>query len=466
MKRRSISITTKSILIVCSMLLVFNGVLGIILIRKSGDGMKNLIRKHMISVAETASAMVDGDFLEAYTEEDIDSEGHEDVVHTLLRIKSAQDDVDIKYIYLVKKEGEHYVYTIDPDPEDPAGFGEEVVDTPMQNTAWAGVTAIDPEPVEDEWGNYYTCWSPIRNSEGTVIGLVGVDFSADWYNAQMSSYIKIVVAVCVLVLLITLLISILLTWQMQRRFRLLNSELTVLSDNVEALAEEVRTRSDTEKTDAVAQTGTTDSDIIRALSHKIHSTQSLLSDYMQYIQERAYMDDMTGVGNRDAYMERTKELNKKIDAGTAAFCLAIVDINGLKATNDNYGHECGDRIITDTARFITQAFGAENIYRIGGDEFIVIREDLSEETVARIFDRVDTDVSRFNREEKDYAMILSFSHGSAAYRPGEDSSYKDVFKRADDSMYQGKLNFYQNHGQRPRHAYEELSRSNIQEKKG
>ena len=71
---------------------------------------------------------------------------------------------------------------------------------------------------------------------------------------------------------------------------------------------------------------------------------------------------------------------------------------------------------------------------------------------------MDAAVERFNREEKEYAMTLSFSHGEAAFRPGVDNNYKDVFKRADDSMYQGKLNFYQDHGQRPHHAYEELSR--------
>ena len=451
MRHRQISTTTKLIITVCTLLLAVNVILGILFMNQSGESLRSLIRRHMISVAETASAMVDAEELAALTAEDVGSESFERIADTLRVIKNAQHDMDIKYIYLVKQEGDHYVYTVDPDPEEPADFGEEVVDTPAQDAAWAGTAEIDPEPIEDEWGCYYTAWSPVKDDAGTTVGMVGIDFAADWYDSQMSRHSLTVVLVSCLSLGISLVIMILMMWQLRRRFRKLDVELTVLAQNVEDLAQAVSEHSETDgiRTESAAETS--DSDMILALSEKINTTQNLLTDYMQYIRKQAFTDDMTGAGNRDAYLQRVEKICQDIDAGCASFSVAIFDINGLKTTNDNYGHECGDQIIIDTARQISAVFGSENVYRIGGDEFIAVTDITDERELQACFVCMKTSIDRFNESERCYEVPLSFSWGSAVYRPNGHDSYKEVFKRADTVMYRNKSAYYQEFGDRPEH---------------
>ena len=182
--------------------------------------------------------------------------------------------------------------------------------------------------------------------------------------------------------------------------------------------------------------------------------QHKLQAYMEYAHEQAYTDSMTGVGNKTAYLERVKEINSQINNGTADFAIVVFDVNGLKNTNDIYGHECGDRIITDTAATIRRVFDSDQIYRIGGDEFIAVVGSMTEEEMEARLKELGEIVENFNKNEKRYAMTLSFSGGGAVYRPGEDAAFKEVFKRADEAMYDNKGNYYKQFGDR-RRTYEE-----------
>ena len=86
----------------------------------------------------------------------------------------------------------------------------------------------------------------------------------------------------------------------------------------------------------------------------------------------AFTDTMTMIGNRNAYEKYITELaSSKVN--NATLDIVIIDINSLKFVNDIYGHKRGDDIIKMTAKILVTAFnGIESIYRIGGDEFIVI----------------------------------------------------------------------------------------------
>ena len=91
--------------------------------------------------------------------------------------------------------------------------------------------------------------------------------------------------------------------------------------------------------------------------------------------ELAHKDSLTGIKNKAAYDEATAQLDEKISAGAAEFCIAMVDVNFLKKINDTYGHERGNIYLLNASRLICSVFGAEHVYRIGGDEFVVILED-------------------------------------------------------------------------------------------
>ena len=90
--------------------------------------------------------------------------------------------------------------------------------------------------------------------------------------------------------------------------------------------------------------------------------------------ELAHTDSLTGLKNKAAYDEATALLDEKILAGAAEFCIAMADVNYLKKINDTYGHERGNIYLLNAGRLICSVFGAEHVYRIGGDEFVVILE--------------------------------------------------------------------------------------------
>ena len=143
MKKYKINLTAQYVIIVCALLLVINVIFGAVMINISSNSMKTLINWHMLSVANTAAAQIDGDMLESISAEDVGTEEFKQISNTLINILNVQQDSDIKYIYATKKEGDHFVFTVDPDPVAPGEYGEPVVYTPTQDKAWEGVAAVD-----------------------------------------------------------------------------------------------------------------------------------------------------------------------------------------------------------------------------------------------------------------------------------------------------------------------------------
>lgn len=464
MKKHRFDLTTKYVVVVCVLLLTLNVTLGMLLMSSSGKSMKALIRRSMLSVADTVAAELDGDALGAINENSIGTPEYEAIYSSLSSVLTAQKDNDIKYIYTVRKSGDHFIFVIDPDPVSPGQYGDPVVDTDSQAKAWNdGVSAVDESTYQDKWGNFYTAWSPVKDSSGRVTALVGVDFVADWFDSQIAKHTLFIVIGSVLSLIVGAVIMLLLTGQLRRRIRTLNSEIQTFSEDVEKLTDEIAARPGYEDAAPDENVSAEPGDTIGELGGRIHTMRRKLRAYMQYAHKQAYTDSMTGVGNKTAYLDRVRELNSEINNGTAAFAIAVFDVNGLKNTNDNYGHECGDRVIIDAAKFIRRVFADEQIFRIGGDEFIVLSGETTEDELQARLAELRGLVEDFNENEKRYAMTLSFSGGGTVYRPGRDADFKEVFKRADEAMYRNKGEYYRQFGDR-RATYDEDEAKRTSEK--
>ena len=93
-----------------------------------------------------------------------------------------------------------------------------------------------------------------------------------------------------------------------------------------------------------------------------------------------YTDAMTHVGNKTAYTECVDEIYKRIaNKEKINFIVTVIDINGLKKVNDTYGHEYGDALIQNGAAILKKVWGNKFLYRIGGDEFAIVRFGMNEE---------------------------------------------------------------------------------------
>jgi diguanylate cyclase (GGDEF)-like protein len=185
-----------------------------------------------------------------------------------------------------------------------------------------------------------------------------------------------------------------------------------------------------------------DVDEIEKLGAKIRTIQSEMRVYLDYLKVQAYTDALTKVGSSTSYHELIHELNARIAKGAADFYALMIDVNSLKEINDNLGHEYGDMVIVGAAEAIAGVFGAQSTYRIGGDEFAVVKEAVTESEMAG----VDRAISEFNAAET--GVTLSLSKGAGRYRPGVDAAFKNVFARADQAMYKNKKEYYETIGNR------------------
>lgn len=435
MKRKNMSITTRYVLIVGLLLMAANILLGIVILRQSKWAMRTLIDKNMLDVVNSAAATLDGDVLGALTEADVGGEAFNDIARKLTVFLNNED---IHFIYTVKQSGEDtYAFIVDPDPVDPGAFGEEIVVTGAVIQAGKGVAAVDSEPAADRWGNFYSAYSPVFDSSGRVAGIVGIDFDADWYQSQIREHTIYITVFTVLTVLLGGTVVFLITRRVRNRFGELAVKLSALSSSMEELMREVGLAAPHEEDESEAT-----EDEIEKLGSNISAMQKEMALYIDHMHRQAYADGLTKVGNSAAYHERVRAVNDAIARGEADFCVALFDVNSLKQINDNLGHEYGDLVITGAADAIASVFGVENTYRIGGDEFAVIKDSIEDSELAS----VDRAISEFNAAET--GVRLSLSKGTSRYRPGVDTEYRDVAARADQLMYKDKKNYYEKIGNR------------------
>jgi diguanylate cyclase (GGDEF)-like protein len=152
---------------------------------------------------------------------------------------------------------------------------------------------------------------------------------------------------------------------------------------------------------------------------------------------------MTGLKNRRAYSEKLQQLSKQLPP---VCCVIMIDVNGLKQTNDTLGHNAGDELIIGTADCIREAFpDTEDTFRLGGDEFCVIlteRETYAKERLAVLFQRTA-------KKTGEYINGISIACGMSSDRDSLD--IEEIAKIADERMYRAKKTYYMNREHDRRH---------------
>ncbi|MGL4981987.1 MAG: GGDEF domain-containing protein [Treponemataceae bacterium] len=149
----------------------------------------------------------------------------------------------------------------------------------------------------------------------------------------------------------------------------------------------------------------------------------------------AYFDSDLGIKNRNAFENERAFIDKNIQTFSSVWC-AILDVNDLKIINDGQGHFAGDQLLRDFAEIITSSLGnANEAYRIGGDEFLIIQLSRTKEEIAELLDRIET--ARVEKN-KTRTFPLNFALGHSFFDHSCDSKLGTVLKRADELMYQNK----------------------------
>ena len=120
------------------------------------------------------------------------------------------------------------------------------------------------------------------------------------------------------------------------------------------------------------------------------------------------------------------------------FGVIVLDINFLKETNDRYGHDVGNKLIVAAAGIISGTFKRSPVFRIGGDEFLVILQNRDLEALPGLLKKLDEEASNETITVDKEVIPVSIAKGFAKYEPKKDTNFIDVFNRADDAMYDDK----------------------------
>lgn len=178
-------------------------------------------------------------------------------------------------------------------------------------------------------------------------------------------------------------------------------------------------------------------DIKEDYKEALQESQVLVEQGQEKLSETlliANTDPLTNVKNKHAYVEEEDRIDKLIASGEMEdFAVVVFDLNGLKQVNDTKGHDAGDVYIVDSCRIIEKYFGSNNLYRFGGDEFVVIltgeNYEKRNETITEFEHFIESCLGT------DKPIISS---GMSKYRKDSDYTYQAVFYRADKIMYSRK----------------------------
>lgn len=165
---------------------------------------------------------------------------------------------------------------------------------------------------------------------------------------------------------------------------------------------------------------------------QIYKTMSIEFEKRTF-EKLAYTDALTSLGNRakaDNDILNYEKNNKD-------YIIISFDINGLKKVNDSLGHDLGDKLLVTFGEILTEVFGEiGDIYRFGGDEYMVLLDD-------SYFDHIPLCITRLisleESRSKDFPFEIDTSYGIARSKELNENTQSSVYKLADSRMYDMKM---------------------------
>lgn len=191
-----------------------------------------------------------------------------------------------------------------------------------------------------------------------------------------------------------------------------------------------------------------DDDEVGTLNNAFQDLIDHLKIYIDDLNSKAYKDPLTRVKNKAAYdiwSRQTNELLKSEDEMVQEqFAILMLDCNLLKEINDRYGHPRGDLYLQNAAHLICEVFAHSPVFRVGGDEFVVILLNDEYHNRRKLMQKFSDEADRINAEAKNGWEEINMAMGLSVYNPRQDTCVEDVFKRADQAMYKDKREWKQN----------------------
>ena len=375
------------------------------------------------------------------------------------RVDYYEELTESPYIYYVVPDGMdgNMWYVVDIERVEDENFSdgrmrvwdyykEDPAEMPVLYTIWQEKQNIDAvDKFSNEYGNTYSYYELVTVDD-EYLGIVCIDMNSNifWKYTVKEARVLLFLMLCSMLVLTGLLMGHIRVVYVRR--------LTFLNACVERYT---RDRDISVATDIRAMLHSGDEiDAlgwrIIAMLNQIHChltdimmiTESLHAskEEVDNLRQMALQDGLTRLYNKTAYVEAENKLNEQIKKGTAHFALIMVDLNYLKRLNDNYGHEKGDLVLQRIAGYLLESFDAEHVYRVGGDEFVVIVDNYVDKSdIDRRLQTFCDAMQTANDKVKAKGSYEFWEITSAAFGysecTSEDKECSAVLKRADAEMY-------------------------------
>lgn len=238
MEVRKMSLVKRILISLTVVILLGNIVIGGVFAKCASAMMIEQIGSNATNLASVAAAQVDVDAFLSLEEGCEDNEEYMKVYDTLV---SFLDNSQMQFIYTnrINDEGE-FVFVVDTDDPEDRGMINEVCEmTDSAEAALGGVATADSEPTSDQWGTYISAYAPIRDGEGNVAGVVGVDIDYEWVQKQISAVTMVVAIVTLIVIALVIGALFIVCRRITNGLAYLNSEVSALADGSGNLNREV-----------------------------------------------------------------------------------------------------------------------------------------------------------------------------------------------------------------------------------
>ena len=209
------SLSTKVILMVEAIILITGILFCSISIYISRIGIRKAVQQRMLDIANCAANSISGDALASIDESSVGSAEYNKIYDELTIFR---DNVELEYVYVLREDAAAYFFVLDTDPDEPASYGDVAKTTDALHLAGNGTAAVDEEPYTDQWGEFYSAYSPVRDSDGRIVGIVVVDFSSAWFENQISDQTNEIVISYLIILILSQIVAALLAFFIVRPY--------------------------------------------------------------------------------------------------------------------------------------------------------------------------------------------------------------------------------------------------------
>jgi diguanylate cyclase (GGDEF)-like protein len=165
-----------------------------------------------------------------------------------------------------------------------------------------------------------------------------------------------------------------------------------------------------------------------------------LAHYRKVLSQQARTDPLTGLHNRLKLSEDLEQLHARSERYAEEYCLAMCDVDNFKSYNDIYGHQAGDLALREVAAsLVGQARKSDGVYRFGGEEFLVVLPNQTQEGARIFMERALDRVRELEIEHTgDPAGLLTLSAGISAFTTEHKLDAEQLLGEADAALYAAK----------------------------